>query len=198
MPSFPYKRVVVVGVTSSGKSTLAERLAKGFDLNYIELDALHWEPNWQSAPLEIFRDRVEKATKSDKWIVAGNYHIARDLIWPKAEAVIWLDYSLWRVLWQLTRRTFRRWWTQELLWGTNREPLWNHFKLWSKDSLYNWLFQTYWRRKREYLMLLSQPEHQHLQLIRLKNPKETEEWSASLSNWNTEYNGHPMQKTNST
>jgi adenylate kinase family enzyme len=102
MSSFPYKRVVVVGVTSSGKSTLAERLAKRFDLNYIELDALNWEPNWQNAPLEVFRARVEK------WIVAGNYHAVRDLIWPKAEAIVWLDYSLATVLWQLTHRTFTR------------------------------------------------------------------------------------------
>jgi adenylate kinase family enzyme len=141
--SFPYKRVVVIGVTSSGNSTLAEKLAKRFDLNYIELDALNWEPNWQNAPLEVFRSLVEKAMQAEKWIVAGNYHVIRDLIWPKAEAVIWLDYPLSRVLWQLTRRTFTRWWTQELLWGTNREPLWTHFKLWSTDSLYNWLFQTY-------------------------------------------------------
>ncbi len=79
MSSFPYKRVVVVGVTSSGKSTLAEKLAKRFDLKYIELDALHWEPGWQSAPLGIFRARVEKATQAEKWIVAGNYHVVRDL-----------------------------------------------------------------------------------------------------------------------
>lgn len=180
MSSFPYKRVVVVGVTSSGKSTLAEKLAQRFDLNYIELDALHWEPGWQSAPLEVFRSRVEKAMQAESWIVAGNYHVVRDLIWPKAEAVIWLDYPLLTVLWQLTRRTFRRWWTQELLWGTNREPLSTHFKIWSNESLYHWLFKTYWRRKREYPMLLSQAEQQHLKLIRFKNPKETEEWLESL------------------
>jgi adenylate kinase family enzyme len=176
MNTFPYKRVVVVGVTSSGKSTLAEKLAKHLDLKYIELDALYWEPNWQPAPLEVFRARVEKATQTEKWIVAGNYHVARDLIWPKADVVIWLDYSLWRVLWQLTRRSFARWWTRELLWDTNREPLWVHFKLWSTDSLYHWLFKTYWRRKREYPMLLSQPEHQHLKLIRFRYPNEAEEW----------------------
>jgi adenylate kinase family enzyme len=119
MTSFTYQRVVVVGVTSSGKSTLAETLAKRFDLNYIELDALHWEPNWQSAPLDVFRARVESVTQAERWIVAGNYHVVRDLIWPKAEAVIWLDYPLRTVLWQLTRRTFKRWWTQELLWDTN-------------------------------------------------------------------------------
>ena len=66
MSSFPYNRVVVVGVTSSGKSTLAEELAKRFKLDYIELDALHWEPDWQGAPLEVFRARVEKATQAEK------------------------------------------------------------------------------------------------------------------------------------
>lgn len=194
MCPFPYKRVVVIGVTSSGKSTLAERLARYFDLDYIELDALHWEPNWQSAPLDVFRQRVEKATQSEKWIVAGNYHTVRDLIWPNAEAMIWLDYSLGRVFWQLTRRTFRRWWTQELLWGTNHEPLGKHFKLWSNESLFHWLFKTYWRRKREYPMLLSQPEYCHLNLIRFKNPRETEEWLKILATRSAEPNECHLQK----
>ena len=173
---FPYHRIVVIGATSSGKSTLAERLARRLDLNFIELDALHWEPDWQEAPLEVFQARLEKEMQCEKWIVAGNYHIVRDLIWPKAEAVIWLDYPFLLILKQLTRRTFKRWWTKELLWGTNRESLWNHLKLWSKDSLFHWLFRTYWRRKREYPMLLSQPEFRHLKLIRLKHPRETDAW----------------------
>jgi adenylate kinase family enzyme len=176
MSSFPYRRIVVIGTTSSGKSTLAARLAERLDMAFIELDALHWEPSWQEAPLEVFRARVQQATEAEKWVVAGNYHIVRDIVWPKAEAVIWLDYSLWRILWQLTRRTFRRWWTRELLWGTNRENLWKHFKLWSEESLFHWLFKTYWRRKREYPILLSRSEHRHLKLIRFKEPKETEEW----------------------
>jgi adenylate kinase family enzyme len=176
MSSFPYKRIVVLGVTSSGKSTLAENLANRFDLGCVDLDALHWEPNWQEAPLDVFRARVEKAIQADKWVIAGNYHIVRDLIWPKAEAVIWLDYPFLTVLGQLTRRTFKRWWTRELLWGTNRESLIKHFKLWSQDSLFHWLFKTYWRRKREVPLVLSLPEHQHLQLIHLRHPKETNEW----------------------
>lgn len=181
MSSFPYHRVVVIGTTGSGKSTLAERLADRLNMNCIELDALHWEPNWQEAPLEVFRARVQKALRqAQRWVVSGNYHITRDLVWPKAQAVIWLDYSLPRIFWQLTRRTFSRWWTQELLWGTNRENLWTHFKLWSKESLFHWLFRTYWRRKREYPALLSQPEHQHLKLIRFRSPKETDEWLEKL------------------
>lgn len=178
--TFPFKRIVIVGTTSSGKSTLAERLADKLDYDFIELDALHWEPGWTGAPLEVFRERVETATQVQAWVVAGNYHSVRDIIWPKAEVVIWLDYPLPIVFWQLTRRTFRRWWTKELLWGTNRENLWTHFKLWSEESLFHWLFKTYWRRKREYPLLFSLPENRHLTIIYLRNPKETEKWMNNL------------------
>src|SRR5215208_2541577 len=113
MSSFPHHRVVVIGTTSSGKSTLASRLAARLEMDFIELDALYWEPNWQEAPLEIFRARVEKALHAERWVVAGNYHVVRDLVWTNAEVIIWLDYSLWRIFWQLTRRTFARWWSRE-------------------------------------------------------------------------------------
>ena len=181
MTNFPYKRIVVVGTTSSGKSTLAESLADKFDYDFIELDALHWEPNWQGASEDEFHERVDKATQAGKWVVAGNYSRVRPLIWSRAEAVIWLDYSLWRIFWQLTRRTFTRWWRHELLWGTNYENLRTHLKIWSEGSLFHWLFKTYWRRKREYSTLLAMPEYQHLNLIHFKHPKETSEWIKSLS-----------------
>lgn len=180
MHTFPYQHIVIVGTTSSGKSTLAETLANKFGYDFIELDALHWEPNWQGASLEIFRARVQTAIQAPGWIVAGNYHVVRDIIWAKAEVIIWLDYPLPIVFWQLTRRTFSRWWNQELLWGTNREDLWTHFKLWSEESLFHWLFKTYWKRKREYPLLFSMPEHQHLEIIHFKHPTETEKWLNNL------------------
>jgi adenylate kinase family enzyme len=180
MTPFLYARIVIVGTTSSGKSTLAKQIVDKFDHDFIELDALHWEPNWSEAPQEVFAERVEKATQARKWVVAGNYHSVRDIVWPKAEVVIWLDYSLWRLFWQLTRRTFTRWWERELLWGTNYENLWKHFKLWSDESLFHWLFKTYWRRKREYPMLLAMPEYKHLKLIHFKHPKETQAWLDNL------------------
>jgi len=176
MSTFQYKRIVIVGTTSSGKSTLAERLADRFGHDFIDLDSFHWEPNWKEAPPDVFRRRVESATQCEKWIVAGNYHMVRDLVWKKAEVVIWLDYSLWKIFWQLTRRTFSRWWNRELLWGTNYENLWTHMKVWSDESLFHWLFKTYWRRKREYPVLLGLPEYKHLLPIHFKHPKEVEDW----------------------
>jgi len=170
----------VIGTTSSGKSTLARRMSERLGLDFIELDAIHWQANWTPISLEGFRERVETGTNSPSWVVAGNYHVVRDLIWPRAEAVVWLDYSFPVVFWRLLARTIRRGWTKEELWNGNREKFWWHLKLWSDESLFYWLFKTYWRRKRETPILLSFPEHEHLHLIHLRSPREADEWLASL------------------
>ena len=178
---FPYRRLIVIGTTGSGKSTLAEQLSKRLDLEFIELDALQWLPNWEHLSDEDFRARVDEVTRTPRWVIAGNYSIARNVSWPRAEAIIWLDYPLWTIFWQLWRRTWRRWWTQEILWGTNRERLWSQFKIWSaEDSLFHWLFKTYWRRKREYPQLFALPEYSHLKVFQMKTPQETDNWLQNL------------------
>jgi adenylate kinase family enzyme len=182
MSTFLYNRIVVVGTTSSGKTTLAKYLADHFGHHFIELDGLHWEPNWQEAPLDVFRARVEKAAQAEKWAAAGNYKDVRDLLWPVADAIIWLDYSLPFIFGRLWERSWRRWWSQEELWNGNRENIWMHLKLWSDESLFHWLFKTYWRRKREFAALLSLPENAHLKVLHFKNQKETDAWLEKLFN----------------
>jgi hypothetical protein len=98
------------------------------------------------------------------------------IVWSRAEALVWLDYPFLLVLGRLWNRTWRRWWMKELLWGTNYEQLLPQFRLWSKESLFNWLIQTYRRRKRQYPQLLSLPEYSHLKIFYFKKPEETQEW----------------------
>ena len=172
--------MVVIGTTSSGKSTLAKALAEKLFLDFIELDALHWEPNWRMAEIGVFRTRVESALQSNTWVVAGNYHVVRDLVWARAQAVIWLDYPFPIVFWRLLTRTIRRAVTREELWNGNRETFWEHLKLWSEDSLFHWLFKTYWRRKREIPRLLEMREYKHLKAFHFKHPREAEEWINSI------------------
>jgi adenylate kinase family enzyme len=74
-------RIVVLGVTGSGKTTMARRLASLYRVPHVELDALFWEPNWVSAPLERFRLRISEATACDSWVVDGNYSAAHDITW---------------------------------------------------------------------------------------------------------------------
>jgi adenylate kinase family enzyme len=176
-----FQRIVVVGTTSSGKSTLAAQLAKKISADFIDLDTLHWEANWVEAPDDVFRKRVESATCSQSWVVAGNYHVVRGLVWQRAQTVIWLDYPFHTVFWRLLTRTIRRVVTKEKLFSGNVENGWTHLKLWSQDSLFYWLFKTYWRRKREYPLLFALPENAHLKIVHFKHPKETEQWLKSIT-----------------
>jgi adenylate kinase family enzyme len=174
--SFPNRRFVVIGTTGSGKSTLAEGLANKLGLDFIELDALNWGPNWTPAGHELLCARAEEATRSSGWVVAGNYSATRPVTWARAEAIIWLDYSLWVIFWRLLRRTWRRITYKEELWNGNRESIWIQLKLWSDESLFHWLFKTYWRRRREYPQLFAMPEYAHLKVIHLKTPNDTIKW----------------------
>ena len=178
--NFPYQRIVVIGTTSSGKSTLAENLAQKIGLDYVELDALYWLPNWVGTPDEEFAAKVADATHGDRWVVAGNYSRTRPITWHRAQLILWLDYAFPVVFWRLITRTVRRNLSREVLWGTNTDRFWIHFKLWSDDSLVRWLFKTYWRRKQEIPQLFALPEHQHLELVHFKTPKETEAWFENL------------------
>ena len=181
MPLFPYNRINVVGTTGSGKSMLAERIAVRLNLSFIELDALYWRPNWRGTPDEEFIPKVKDAIRKPGWVVAGNYSRVRHIIWPRAEVVVWLDYAFPLVFWRLFKRTVRRSITREKLWNTNVESFWTHLKLWSDDSLFHWLIQTYWRRKREYPQLFAQPAYTHLKVYKFNKPEEADLWLASLS-----------------
>lgn len=174
----PGRRIVVVGTTGSGKTTTARRLAERLGYPHIELDALHWEPNWTPAPVEMFRDRVRQAIKGACWIVDGNYSVVRDILWPAADSIIWLDYPMPVILGRLLRRTVRRSLRREELWNGNREHLIR--ALFSTDSILLWALRTYRRRRREYPELFRRPEYRHLRIIRLRSPRQTEAWLAML------------------
>jgi adenylate kinase family enzyme len=174
----PGRRIAVIGVTGSGKTTMASKLARALGLAHVELDALHWEPGWEEAPLPVFRERVEQALLAPGWVTDGNYAKVRDIIWRQADTVVWLDYPFLICLWRLTRRSFRRVARHEQLWNTNVESWRGMF--FSKDSLFLWLFKTHPQRRREYPLILAQPENSHLALIRLKSPRQADAWLAAL------------------
>jgi adenylate kinase family enzyme len=106
-PSIPDcgRRISVVGTSGSGKTTLARQISQRLAIPHVELDALHHEPDWQEAPIDVFRKRVEQSLSSDSWVVDGNYSKVRDIVWSRADTVVWLDYSLPVIMTRLLRRT---------------------------------------------------------------------------------------------
>ena len=173
------KCIVVVGTSGSGKTTLARQLGTLLSIPSVELDALHWEPNWTPAALSVLRERVGLALSGEAWVVDGNYNKLRDLTWERADTIVWLDYSLGVIMARLMRRTFTRVLTREELWSGNRERLGN--TLFSKDSILLWALQTYRKNRRLYTELASQPEYAHLNFVRLRSPQATNTWLAGVN-----------------
>ena len=169
------RRVVVFGTTGSGKSWLAQRLAARHGLRLIELDRLYWGRDWQPAPLELFRHRVERETRDGDWIVVGNYGQVRDLTWRAADTLVWFDLPFALVMWRLLRRTIRRALTREDLWGTgNRESFRTAFL--SRDSILLWAIKTH-RRNRQRFAVECQSMAKDKKVVRLQDPRAVERFA---------------------
>lgn len=172
------QRISIVGTTGSGKTTIARQVAQHLQIPHIELDALHWEPNWQAASPQVFRERVTEALSGDRWVVDGNYSAVRDIIWSQANTVVFLDYSFWLIMVRLLQRTMRRSLKQEELWNGNREGIRKSFL--SQESIVLWMLQTYQRNRKQYPLLFQRAEYAHLSVVHLQSPQMAEEWLLSF------------------
>ena len=179
------RRIHVVGNSASGKSTLAMRLAEALDARFVELDALNWQSGWvplhDTDPGELDR-RMREATGGERWVVAGSYmsHSQR-AFWDRLDAVIWLDLPMALLLGRVLRRTWRRWRSRELLWGTNYERFWPQFLVWRKhESLLAWIVTQHARKRRGMMTYLSDPRWSHIKFVRLTSAREVEAFAAAL------------------
>lgn len=110
---------MVVGVSGSGKTTVARRISVRTGLPHIELDALFHGPGW--VPRPTFVADVERAIEADAWVVDGNYSDVREQVWARADTVVWLDLPRWLSQWQVITRTAWRATRGTHLWNGNRE-----------------------------------------------------------------------------
>jgi hypothetical protein len=62
-------------------------------------------------------------------VIDGNYSAARNLVWMRADTVIWFDLPRRTVIRQIVLRTMRRTVTRATLWNGNREPITGLFRL---------------------------------------------------------------------
>ncbi len=168
-------RVHVVGTSGAGKTWLARELARRIDAPHVEIDELFWQPDWTATPRDVLRDRLATAIAGSRWVVDGNYGSIRDVVWSRADTLVWLDYPLPVIVARVVSRTVRRLARREVLWAGNRESLRRTF---SRDSILLWTLTTFARRRREYAELAA--TERRLAIVRLRSPSAATRWLASV------------------
>jgi adenylate kinase family enzyme len=168
MPDDTGPRIAVVGTSGSGKSTLASTLAARLAIPHVELDALKHLAGWQERPpAEMSAAVAERLAGLEAWVVDGNYPEAREIVWPRATAIAWLDYPRGLVMRRVIRRTALRAALRRELFNGNREEL---RMIVAADHPIRWAWNTHAGRRAEFGRLAGE------RWVRLRSPRETEAW----------------------
>lgn len=176
MPEHPH-RVLIAGVTGSGKTTLAARVAELWGLRHVEIDGLFHGPDWTPRPQ--FLDDVRAFAAEERWVTEWQYTSkgTNDILPRRAQLVLWLDYPYRIVRARLIRRTISRRLLRTELWNGNTEPpIWSRDAWTGENDIMRW--QTSTLHKWQQRMPGLREQFPHLEVIRFRHPRETERWLA--------------------
>lgn len=166
----------MIGQSSAGKSTAARLLAAHLQAPHVELDALFHGPGW--TPCASFEADVDAATQGQSWVVDGNYPAVRELLWSRADTVVWLDLARSITTRRAVIRTGQRLLTRVELWNGNRERARTVLRA---SHPIRWTWQTHARHRAAYEERLADPRWAHLRVVRLRRPAEVLRWFEDLA-----------------
>jgi predicted kinase len=175
------ERILVLGRTGSGKTTLARELAAALGVPHVELDSLYFAPDLSTAPLPVLRERTKAAIAGDQWVTDGNKHAVRDLVWPRADTVIWLDYPAYVSVWRLAKRARTRTSTLGAQAARTGRRAGVAKQLLAAASGVLTALRSHRGQRRKYPRMFAEPANQHLAIARLRSPRATREWIARVT-----------------
>ncbi len=166
------RRVMVVGCSGAGKTTLAQKISEWSELPLINLDSYYWSPGWTATSCTEWREQVEQLSVAPEWIMDGNYWTTFAVRMRYADTLIWLDYSRRICLWRVLKRTMR--------WFGRSRP-----ELPGCPERFTWSFLRHvWCFRSEYRPRILDAIRQfgsHLRVIQVANGDDADEFLAELA-----------------
>lgn len=169
------ERILVYGVTGSGKSSAATRIGERASLPVTLVDELTWLPGW--VPVTEYRQRelISATTATDRWVLDSAYDTWLDLVLPRVELVVGLDYPRWFSLQRLVRRTVAGAVTKAPRCNGNTES-WRGMV--GRDSIIRWHFRSFRRKRDRMHRWAAAPDGPPVLLLR--RPADLEAWIGGL------------------
>ena len=140
----------------------------------MEIDALFHGPGWTARP--TFVDDVAAVVAQDAWVLDSiGYESVRDLVWDRADTLVWLDLPRWQVMPRVVRRTARRALLRTELWNGNRERLggWR-----DREHPIRLAWSEHKARRALVAERLADPRWAHLTVHHLRSARQARAWRA--------------------
>jgi adenylate kinase family enzyme len=147
----------------------------------IELDGIYHQPGWEPLDDDLFRARVAEATEATAWVVDGKYSAVREMVWERADTVVWFDLPYALVMARSVRRTVRRAVTRQELWNGNREPWSNLYSLDPRKSIIAWAATRHGVYRRRYREAEHDPRWAGLRFVRLRSQRAADAFLAEVT-----------------
>lgn len=168
------RRVLIYGVTGSGKTSLATRLSRITNVPWHSVDDLTWLPGWQEVPLDEQVRTITEICAGDEWILDTAYAKWIDIPLARVELIVALDYPRWVSLARLLKRTLARAIDGRPVCNGNRET-WR--QMLSRDSIIAWHFKSFARKRARIQKWISEGNR----VVHLRSSRGTEKWLKSLA-----------------
>ncbi len=170
----------MVGVSGSGKTTFAARLAHVLAVPHLELDAVFWDAGWTKRDLVDARGLLEAflAQSPDGWVTDGNWSAGTEGLLTDADAVVWLDFPRRVVMPRVVRRTVWRGLRRTELWHGNREDLRTLLRRDPEQNVVRWSWTSHRPVRLRYEAMQQEAT---TRVIRLRTPRAARHWLATVA-----------------
>jgi adenylate kinase family enzyme len=169
-------RILVYGVTGTGKTTLAGRIAERTGIGWHSVDDLTWEPGWVPVPPDEQRRRIAEICAGERWILDTAYGAWLDIALARTQLIVALDYPRWVSLSRLAGRTLLRSVDRRPICNGNTESLRQVF---SRNSIIAWHFRSFARKRARMRAWAADPSGPAV--LRLTSRRATRRWLVTVS-----------------
>lgn len=101
------QKVAIVGCGGSGKSHLARQLGAIVNAPVTHLDAVYFDDDWNTLPMEKFSTAQRDLVAEPRWVIDGNYNSTLPIRLEACDTVVLLDVSTVAALWGIFSRQIR-------------------------------------------------------------------------------------------
>ncbi|WP_258308184.1 adenylate kinase [Streptomyces sp. NWU339] len=167
------KKIALFGPPASGKTTIAKKLSDSLGLPHTDLDEILFTGDG-TLPLDEFRIEADRITRGASWVVEGNYSKLADVVWHRAEVLVWLDLPLLLVVRRIVYRSLRQ------LAGLDtsaqaRRLTWNR-AFFGRRSLLRTAIRKYRNNRPRYAQQVAETAALGVHVVRLRSGRQANAW----------------------